>query len=82
MRCSGLAFRLTTARKPNPREIEILNDTLAKQSAIFKADPKKAEEFLKVGESKRDESIDPVEHATWSIISQMVLNLDETVTRG
>ena len=77
-----LAFRLATARTPNAREIDILKGTLAKQSAVFKADPNKAAEFLKVGDSKRDESIDPVEHAAWSVIAQMILNLDETVTRG
>ncbi|MFT4550927.1 MAG: hypothetical protein ACI8XO_003394 [Verrucomicrobiales bacterium] len=77
-----LAFRLATARHPNAREIEILKNTLATQTEIFKSDQTKAEEFLKVGESKRDESIDKTEHAAWSVISQMILNLDETVTRG
>ena len=77
-----LAFRLTTARQPNGRELDVLKRTLATQTERFKADQKKAEEFLKVGESKRDDSIDLVEHAAWTVIAQMILNLDETVTRG
>ena len=77
-----LAFRLATARHPNPREIEILKIMVARQAEIFEADAEKAKSFLKVGESKRDESIDPIEHATWAVIAQMILNLDESVTRG
>ena len=75
-------FRLTISRHPNPREVEILGQALASQREFFNSDPKRAAEFLKVGESERDESIDPIEHATWAVIAQMILNLDETVTRG
>ena len=77
-----LAFRLSTSRHPNARELDILKSALARQAEFFKSDPQRATDFLKVGESKRDESIDPIEHATWSVIAQMILNLDETVTRG
>jgi len=78
----ALAFKLSTSRQPTQDEIDILKTTLTKQNAIFAADAKKAEEYLKVGESKRDESIPAIEHASWTVIAQMILNLDETVTRG
>ena len=34
------------------------------------------------GESKRDEKIDANEHAALTIVTSMILNLDETLTRG
>jgi hypothetical protein len=34
------------------------------------------------GESKRDEKLDAAELASWAVIASVVLNLDETVTRG
>jgi hypothetical protein len=34
-----------------------------------------------VGESKRDEKIDAVEHAAWMSVCLAILNLDEAVTR-
>jgi hypothetical protein len=37
--------------------------------------------LLAVGESKRDESIDVIEHATWTSLCLMLLNLDEVVTK-
>lgn len=78
----GLAYRLTTARQPNSREIAIMNDALEEQLNVFKDDPESAKKFLEVGESKRDESIDLTEHAAWTVISQLILNLDEALTRG
>lgn len=77
-----LAYRLATARQPNSRELSIMKDTAEEQLDLFKADRKRAKEFLSVGESKRDEAIDVSEHAAWTIISQLILNLDEALTRG
>jgi hypothetical protein len=37
--------------------------------------------LLAVGESKRDESLDPAQHASWTSLCLMLLNLDETVTK-
>ena len=51
----------------------------------FKGDPvdnEKAKKFLSMGEISRDEKIDLVEHASWTVIAQMLLNMDETLTRG
>ena len=51
------------------------------QFAIFKAEPARATQLLGVGESKRDESLDPIAHAAWTIVAGMILNLDETLNR-
>jgi hypothetical protein len=36
--------------------------------------------LLRVGESKRDEKLDAVEHAAWTTVCLTVLNLDEALT--
>jgi hypothetical protein len=36
---------------------------------------------LKIGESTRDSSIDSKEHASWTVLASMILNLDETLNR-
>ncbi|WP_372894643.1 DUF1553 domain-containing protein [Stieleria sp.] len=77
-----LAYRLTTARPASERETSVLLDILADQHARFTADPESANQFLSVGELPRDESIDAIRHAAWTVIAQMILNLDETLTRG
>ena len=72
-------FLRVLARAPRPEERAILTaglDRLRRQYA-----PEEAQKLLKVGESKRDESIDPVEHAAWTSLCLTILNLDEAVTR-
>ncbi|MEM7386229.1 MAG: DUF1553 domain-containing protein, partial [Verrucomicrobiota bacterium] len=77
-----LAFQLTLAREPRPEEWPILGRVYHEQLEAFQADPEKANALLKVGEFATDESLDPAEHAAWTTMSQMLLNLDETLTRS
>jgi hypothetical protein len=44
-------------------------------------DPTAAKKLLAAGEAKRDEKLDPVEHAAWTGISGAILNLDEALTK-
>ena len=43
---------------------------------------KRRRNCLRVGESKRDEKLDPAELAAWTIIASTLLNLDETITKN
>ena len=72
---------LATGRAPGDQEARIVLGTLAKQLAKFKSDTGGAEKLLKVGESVRDQSLDPAEHAAWTMVCNMLLNLDEAVTQ-
>jgi len=76
------AFRLATARKPNAKERDILLALQAKQVEIYRKDPGRARELLKVGESNHDERLDEAELAAWTIVANSILNLDETLTKG
>ena len=75
------AFRLVTCRSPTVGEIALLKTQLGKLRAQQAAQPASALKLLAVGESKRDGALDPVEHAAWSSLCLMLLNLDETVTK-
>jgi hypothetical protein len=77
----GFAYRLVLARPAKPDEIEIFRDTLAPILADYRNDKSKAEAFLAIGESKRDATIDASEHAAWTVLASMILNLDEALTK-
>jgi len=77
-----LGYRLATARPAAEREIEILTKLLEENRAKFRQDPESAQKFLSAGESPRDESIDAIEHAAWTVVAQTLLNLDESLTRN
>ena len=74
-------YRLTTARHPKPIALNILVSAYNEELENFKKNTEAADKFLAVGESKRDESINNAEHAAWTIVASMLLNLDEVITR-
>ena len=77
-----LAYRYATARLATGKEVEILTQLYQKNLARFQSAPETAKEFLKVGESPRDESFDASEHAAWMVVAQTIMNLDESLTRN
>jgi len=77
----AFACRRVLAREPSAAERDVLLAGLARRRAEFAARPEDAKLLLKVGESKRDESLDAVEHAAWTALALTILNLDEAVTR-
>jgi hypothetical protein len=68
-----------TARPPDASELKLLEELLAEQTAIFKGEPERAEKLIGAGERKRDASLDPVELAAMTAVSQTIMNLDATV---
>ncbi len=76
------AFRQTVARSPLPDELETLRSLLETQLREYRADPKAAAEFLKVGVWVAPEGLDPAELAAWTDLARALLNLHETVTRS
>ena len=75
------AFRTAVARAPAPQELEVLHQLYHQQYAIYEQDNEAAMKIVSSGESPVPEGLDQVEHATWTALASIILNLDETVTR-
>ncbi|MSU32758.1 MAG: DUF1553 domain-containing protein [Pedosphaera sp.] len=75
------AFRHTLGRKPQADEHALLMQTYLQQLKHFQEDPKAAADLLKVGESKVPEKADPVSLAAMTAVANVLLNLNETITR-
>ncbi len=78
----AFGFRLATARRPSGREVEVLRQVYERQLAAYRKDAAAATKLLSVGESPRDAKWDAAELAAWAMVGGVILNLDETVTRG
>jgi hypothetical protein len=76
------AFRLNLARVATPQELAICREVYEAQLASFQADVESAKKYLAIGDSVRDEGMEVAEHAAWTVIANMILNLDEVLTRG
>jgi hypothetical protein len=74
-------FRTATGRSPNPAETSALKTFLGQQQQVFCASPGSAAALLKVGESAVDPKLDACELAAWTMLANVLLNLDEVVTQ-
>jgi len=78
----AFAFRLATARQPSAGELAVVRKILDRQLAVYGKDRDAAMKLLSVGESPRNEKLDVAELAAWTTVASVILNLDETVTKG
>ena len=70
-----------TARQPAPHELSVLEKILAKQREKYAADKPAAEKLLAYADSPRTSPADPAEHAAWTMVANLLLNLDEAITK-
>jgi hypothetical protein len=75
------AFRACVARRPEAAELERVTALLRRELEHFKGDAAKAEEIALGGDVDPPEGVDAAEFAAWTLVANILLNLDETVTR-
>jgi hypothetical protein len=72
------AFQIVTHRPTKPEEFIVLQKQLTR---LRQQSDKDAAKLLQVGEAKSDATLNPAEHAAWTSLCLMLLNLDEVVTK-
>ena len=75
-------WRLATARKANSAELALLKKEFNYRLNEYKKNPALAKERLTVGDSAQVASLDKNELASYMAVAQLLLNLDETITRN
>ncbi len=78
----GFLFESATAREPSAAECDVIEAAYRDHLAVFKADAESAKRLIQIGEIKPDEKLDPADLAAWTLISNLILNLDEVLTKG
>jgi len=87
-----LAFRHALSRKPSTTELDTLLDFLRRQQRRFEAAPAEAKALVEgeaglleaesAGEVFDENSRGAVELAAWTALCRVLINLDETITKG
>jgi len=75
------AFRSTVSRSPDDDELQTLRKIHVEQLTRFQADKAAATALIKRGEEPVTDGLDTAELAAWTTIANVLLNLDETLTR-
>jgi hypothetical protein len=77
----GHGFRLATGRRATAEELSVLAGGLDQRLSIYRRDPALAEGLLSVGEAPAPKGIDRAELAAFTTVANVILNLDEVVTK-
>jgi hypothetical protein len=75
-------FRLCVARKPTDVEVKLLLKLHADALAKYRKDAKSAAELATSGLPPPPKEVDVAELAAWTVVANVLLNLDETLTKG
>jgi len=75
-------FRLATSRAPDAVDLEELTAALRDFTTHYAERPDAARDLINIGEVKPDPKLDPTELAAWTMVGNIILNLDEVLTKG
>ncbi len=75
------AFRLATSRPPSSNERALLTKALAALLTQYQQDESAAKQLVSAGDSPRDPRLSPTELAAYTALANLILNLDETMTK-
>jgi hypothetical protein len=75
------AFRWVASRQPTNEEVNLLVTGLHEDLARFQQHADAAKQLVTLGESNTAAKLDPAELAAYTLTANVLLNLDEVVTR-
>lgn len=75
-------FRIVLVRIATDEERKVVGGFFEEQLGRYRAAPEEAKKAIAFGESKAAADLDPVELAAWSLVGNLVLNMDEALVRN
>lgn len=75
-------WRWATSRPAEAEELAVMESLLKNERDHYGEHPDDAKRLVTVGESTLGKDADPAELAAWMSVANMLLNLDETLTKG
>ncbi len=78
----AFAYRAALSRRPAPEDVALVGDALKKFTAEFDQSADAAKKVISNGESKPKPALAEKELAAWTLVANLILNLDETINRN
>ncbi len=79
---AAFLFQAATARPPDAQDLADLLGAYRFHLAEYRKDGEAAKKLIQVGDSKPEGSLEAAELAAWTMVGNLILNLDETLTKG
>ncbi|HWB11918.1 MAG TPA: PSD1 and planctomycete cytochrome C domain-containing protein [Pirellulales bacterium] len=78
----GYGYRLVLSRRPASDEIAVVEELLSKELARYQQNAEAAKQTIRNGESSPQAGLPEAELAAYTLVANLLLNLDETLTRN
>jgi hypothetical protein len=78
---AAYGFRLCTSRPPGKQELKRIVALYNEELQRYNEDGKAAEKLIKGDSDKPPVDVKPAEAAAWTVVANVLLNLDETITK-
>lgn len=75
-------FNRCLSRSPSAKEKQLLSALQQQRLSFYKANPEKAKQILVQGLAPYDKELRPENIAAWTMVVNVLMNLDEFVTKG
>ncbi len=75
-------FRLATGRRPDVVELSELSAAYKDHLSVYANDAAAAKKLIAIGETQPDPTLNPSDLAAWTMVANLVLNLDEVLNKG
>ncbi|MFI4848525.1 MAG: DUF1553 domain-containing protein [Gimesia chilikensis] len=76
------AYTMATGHPISTENLTLIKQTFDDMLAEYQKAPEAAKELIAVGESKPDEKLNPQELAAWTMVGNLILNLDEVLNKN
>jgi hypothetical protein len=78
----SFAFRIAAGRAPDARELGVLRKSLGEMLLSYRSDEAGARALIAIGASASDPAIPASELAAYTAVVNVILNMDEVITKG
>ncbi|MGI9519506.1 MAG: DUF1553 domain-containing protein, partial [Pirellulaceae bacterium] len=75
-------FAQALARKATAKELEIFDGSVQEWTTAFTAEPEAAKKLIAIGETPATDEYDAADLATWTMAANLLMNMDEFVTKN
>ena len=76
------AYRSVLARTPSAEETAVVQELYQKQLTKYQSAPAEATKAINFGESKPPPELSIPELASWTLVANLILNMDEAIVRN
>ena len=77
----GFAYQTALARAPRAEELKELEASLSSYLSAFKKNPDRAKALIAIGEIPADDKYNAAELAAYTMVGNLIMNLDEFITK-